>query len=158
MTKALKSKTGHLDLFLRFLHGISLDSNQRLLQDVLIHTENNPESMKKIIHNLKRGQKNNVSPERWMNLSHCLIEMKNNSVVEEMQAFLNSETTNKSLTLAQCSTLANIILMSEEVLDEFDLKKFTTKSKDGRWETVTCCEELQKSSVSVKIQTCSSYI
>ncbi len=58
MNKALSSKNGHLDLFLRFLHGISLESNQRLLQDVLIHTENNPESIKKIIQNLKRGQKN----------------------------------------------------------------------------------------------------
>ncbi|XP_026063551.1 NACHT, LRR and PYD domains-containing protein 3-like isoform X1 [Carassius auratus] len=132
MNKALKSKTGHLDLFLRFLHGVSLESNQRLLQDVLIHTENNPENIKKITQNLKRGQKNNVSPERWINLSHCLIEMKDNSVVEEMQAFLNSGNTSKSLSLAQCSTLANIILMSEEALDEFELKKFTTKSKDGR--------------------------
>ncbi|XP_052407966.1 NACHT, LRR and PYD domains-containing protein 12 isoform X2 [Carassius gibelio] len=132
MNKALKSKTGHLDLFLRFLHGVSLESNQRLLQDVLIHTENNPENIKKIPQNLKRGQKNNVSPERWINLSHCLIEMKDNSVVEEMQAFLNSGNTTKSLSLAQCSTLANIILMSEEALDEFEFKNFTTKSKDGR--------------------------
>ncbi|XP_043088492.1 NACHT, LRR and PYD domains-containing protein 3-like isoform X2 [Puntigrus tetrazona] len=132
INKALQSKNGHLDLFLRFLHGISLESNQRLLQDVLIHTEKNPESIKKIIHNLKRGQKTNVSPERWINLTHCLIEMKDNSVVEEMQAFLNSnKTKQKSLSLAQCSTLANIILMSEEMLDEFDLKKFTIKSKDG---------------------------
>uniref|UniRef100_A0A8C1QZK6 NACHT domain-containing protein n=1 Tax=Cyprinus carpio TaxID=7962 RepID=A0A8C1QZK6_CYPCA len=95
MNKALKSKNGHLDLFLRFLHGVSLESNQRLLQDVLIHTENNPESIKKITQNLKRGQKNNVSPDRWINLSHCLIEMKDNSVVEEMQAFLKPETKKK---------------------------------------------------------------
>ncbi|XP_043088555.1 NACHT, LRR and PYD domains-containing protein 3-like isoform X2 [Puntigrus tetrazona] len=131
INKALESKNGHLDLFLRFLHGISLESNQRLLQDVLIHTQNNPESIKKIIHNLKRSQKTNVSPERWINLTHCLIEMKDNSVVEEMQAFLNSNKTKKRLSLAQCSTLANIILMSEEVLDEFDVKKFTIKSKGG---------------------------
>uniref|UniRef100_A0A672P1S9 B30.2/SPRY domain-containing protein n=1 Tax=Sinocyclocheilus grahami TaxID=75366 RepID=A0A672P1S9_SINGR len=130
VNKALKSKNGHLDLFIRFLHGISLESNQRLLQDALIHTENNPESIKKIIQNLKQGQKNNVNPERWMNLSHCLIEMKDNSVVKEMQAFLKSETKRKNLSLAQCSTLANMILMSEEVLDEFDLTKYTTKSKD----------------------------
>ncbi|KAL0149927.1 hypothetical protein M9458_054759 [Cirrhinus mrigala] len=134
MNKALKSKNGHLDLFLRFLHGISLESNQRLLQDVLIHTENNPESIKKIIHNLKRGQKNNVSPDRWMNLSHCLIEMKNNSVIEEMQVFLTSGKKEKGLTLAQCSTLANMILMSEDVMDEFDLTKYKMKSfKEGRW-------------------------
>ncbi|XDV14118.1 hypothetical protein PO909_002331, partial [Leuciscus waleckii] len=133
MNKALKSKNGHLDLFLRFLHGISLESNQRLLQDLLIHTENNPESIKKIIHNLKRGQKDNVSPERWMNLSHCLIEMRNNSIVEEMQAFLKSGTNDKRLSLAQCSTLANMILMSEEVIDEFDPKKYKIiSSQEGR--------------------------
>ncbi len=132
MNKALKSKTGHLDLFLRFLHGISLESSQRLLQDVLINTENNTESMKKIIQNLKRGQKNNVSPERWINLSHCLIEMRDHSVVKEMQAFLNSKTKRKNLSLAQCSTLANMILMSEEVLDELDFNKYNIKSKEGR--------------------------
>ncbi|XDV14046.1 hypothetical protein PO909_002271, partial [Leuciscus waleckii] len=132
MNKALMSKNGHLDLLLRFLHGVSLESNQRLLQDVLIHIENNPESIKKIIQNLKRGQKNNVSPERWMNLSHCLIEMKDHSVLKEMQAFLNSETKIKSLSLAQCSTLANMILMSEEVMDELDLMKYNLKSKEGK--------------------------
>ncbi|XP_042587550.1 uncharacterized protein LOC109060922 isoform X3 [Cyprinus carpio] len=144
MNEALKSKTGHLDLFLRFLHGVSLESNQRLLQDVLIHTENNPESIKKIIQNLKRGQKNNVSPERWMNLSYCLIEMKDNSVVEEVQAFLKSKAKSKSLSLAQCSTLANMILMSEEVLDEFNVNRYNIKSKEGRWRLLPAVRNCRK--------------
>ncbi|XP_038844619.1 NLR family CARD domain-containing protein 3-like [Salvelinus namaycush] len=128
--KALKSKNGHLDLFVRFLHGMSLESNQKLLRGLVTQTESSPESVQKTIRSLKVMQKN-ISPERWINLFHCLIEMKDHSVQEEIQAYWRSENTSKILTLAHCSALAYMLQISEVVLDVFDLKEYKT-SEEGR--------------------------
>ncbi|XP_073669528.1 NACHT, LRR and PYD domains-containing protein 3 [Paramisgurnus dabryanus] len=131
VNKASNSKNGHLDLFLRFLLGISLESNQRLLRGLLTRMEKSSKSLEKVIQNLKHVKKKNVSPERWINLSQCLLEMKDDSVSEEILSFLQSSV-NKNLSLAQCSTLANMIQLSEKGLDELDLTKFKIRSVDGR--------------------------
>lgn len=131
VNEALKSTNGHLDLFLRFLHGMSLESNQRLLKGFLPCTKTSSESIQKIKQNLKRGQKKNINPERWLNLSYCLIEMKDDSLQKEIQTYLESKTKSKKLTLAQCSAMATMFLqVSEEVMDELNLKKYNT-SKEG---------------------------
>ncbi|XP_067091738.1 uncharacterized protein [Osmerus mordax] len=128
--KALQSKNGHLDLFVRFLHGLSLESNQKLLGGLLAQTQRSPESLKKTIRSLKVMQKKNISPERCINLFHCLMEMKDHSAQQEIQAYLKKKSS-KSLSLAHCSALAYMLLMSEEVLDEFDPQKYKT-SEEGR--------------------------
>uniref|UniRef100_A0A8C8GQ28 Protein NLRC3-like n=1 Tax=Oncorhynchus tshawytscha TaxID=74940 RepID=A0A8C8GQ28_ONCTS len=129
--KALESKNGHLDLFVRFLHGMSLESNQKLLRGLVTQTESSPESVKKTIRSLKVMQRKNVSPERCINLFHCLIEMKDHSLQEEIQVYLRSEKRSKNLSLAHCSALAYMLQISEEVLDVFDLKDYKT-SEEGR--------------------------
>ncbi|XP_071250943.1 NACHT, LRR and PYD domains-containing protein 12-like isoform X6 [Salvelinus alpinus] len=129
--KALESKNGHLDLFVRFLHGMSLESNQKLLRGLVTQTESSPESVEKTIRSLKVMQRKNISPERCINLFHCLIEMKDHSVQEEIQEYLRSENRSKNLSLAHCSALAYMLQISEEVLDVFDLKQYKT-SEEGR--------------------------
>ncbi|XP_067438538.1 LOW QUALITY PROTEIN: uncharacterized protein [Thunnus thynnus] len=93
MEKSLQSKNGHLDLFARFLHGLSLESNQGLLGGLLGQTENSPEIIQRVINNLKKMNTytSNTSPDRSINIFHCLMEMNDLSVHQEIQEFLKSE-------------------------------------------------------------------
>ncbi|MEQ2250323.1 hypothetical protein ILYODFUR_038838 [Ilyodon furcidens] len=127
MEKSLSSENGHLDLFVHFLHGLFVESNQRLLGGLLGHTENSPETIQKIINNLKEMNTGYISAERSINIFQCLMEMKDLSVFQEIQQFLKSENrSEEKLSVFQCSALAYMLQMSEEVLDELDLMKFNT--------------------------------
>ncbi|XP_063049124.1 NACHT, LRR and PYD domains-containing protein 12-like isoform X2 [Engraulis encrasicolus] len=144
VNKALESKNGHLDLFVRFLHGISLELNQILLLGLLTHTHSSPESVKKTIKNLKVMQRPNISPERCINLFHCLVEMHDSSVHDEIQAYLKAEKGSvKQLSLAHCSALAHVLLMSDGVMDEFDLRKYKSSPEGIRRlvPVIRCCRK-----------------
>ncbi|KAM4592013.1 NACHT, LRR and PYD domains-containing protein 12-like [Odontesthes bonariensis] len=133
MEKSLYSKNGHLDLFVRFLHGLSVESNQRLLAGLLGQTQNSPETIQEVIYNLKMMNTSKISPDRSINIFHCLMEMNHLSVHQEIQEFLKSENrSEEELSEIQCSALAYMLQMSEEVLEELDLDEYNTTEEGQR--------------------------
>ncbi|KAK0146359.1 NLR family CARD domain-containing protein 3 [Merluccius polli] len=124
--KALQSENGHLDLFLRFLLGLSLETNQILLQGLLGQRESSSLTNQETVSYIKEKISGDLSPERIINLFHCLNELNDRSLVEQIQQYLTSgRLSTASLSPAQWSALVFILLTSEEELDVFDLKKYS---------------------------------
>ncbi|XP_051797867.1 NLR family CARD domain-containing protein 3-like isoform X2 [Acanthochromis polyacanthus] len=124
--EALQSPNGHLDLFLRFLLGLSLPTNQNLLRGLLTQTGSSSQTNQKTVKYIKKKISENVSAERSINLFHCLNELKDVSLVKEIQQSMRSgHLSTDELSPAQWSALGFILLSSEEHLDVFDLKKYS---------------------------------
>uniref|UniRef100_A0A8C9Y8B4 Uncharacterized protein n=1 Tax=Sander lucioperca TaxID=283035 RepID=A0A8C9Y8B4_SANLU len=122
--KALQSPNGHLDLFLRFLLGLSLQTNQSLLRGLLTKTGNSSQTNQGTVKYIKKKISEDLSPERGINLVHCLNELIGRSLVKEIQQSLRSGSLSiDKLSPALLSAL--VLLSSEEDLDVFDLKKYS---------------------------------
>ncbi|XP_071028942.1 NLR family CARD domain-containing protein 3-like isoform X2 [Oncorhynchus clarkii lewisi] len=129
--KALQSETGNLDLFLRFLLGLSLESNQKHLRGLLTKTRSSSQSHEETVKYIKEKIGEDLSPERSINLFHCLNELNDHSLVEEIQIYLSSGSLSiPNLSPAQWSALVFVLLTSEKELDVFDLKKYS-RSEEG---------------------------
>uniref|UniRef100_A0A8C1P575 NACHT domain-containing protein n=1 Tax=Cyprinus carpio TaxID=7962 RepID=A0A8C1P575_CYPCA len=128
--KALQSKNGHLDLFLRFLLGLSLESNQTLLKYLLTHIVNISFSEEKTVEYIKTRIRLNPSPEKSINLFHCLNELGDQSLVSEVQKYLRSGGLSRArLSSSQWSAVVFVLLTSEQ-LDKFDLSKYISRGQN----------------------------
>ncbi|XP_041943759.1 LOW QUALITY PROTEIN: NACHT, LRR and PYD domains-containing protein 3-like [Alosa sapidissima] len=130
---ALECENGHLDLFLRFLLGLSLESNQKLLQDLLPQTGSSSLSIKETVKYIQKKIKKVPNPERCLNLFHCLTELNNHSLVEEVKGYLRKRNeTSLHLSLSQLSALTFVLLLSDQELDEFDLRDYGGSDSPAR--------------------------
>ncbi|XP_073339908.1 protein NLRC3-like [Pagrus major] len=128
--EALQSPNGHLDLFLRFFLGLSLQTNQKLLQGLLTDRGIISQTNQETVQFIKKKISENLSPEKSINLFHCLNELNDGSLVEEIQQSLSSgRLSSDKLSPAQWSALVFILLSSEEDLDVFDLKKYSASEE-----------------------------
>uniref|UniRef100_A0A3B4H2I8 Protein NLRC3-like n=1 Tax=Pundamilia nyererei TaxID=303518 RepID=A0A3B4H2I8_9CICH len=128
--KALQSPNGHLDLFLRFFLGLSLQTNQTLLRGLLTQTGSISGIILATVQYIKEKLSENLSAEKSINLIHCLNELDDRSLVEEIQQSLRSGSlSTDELSPAQWSALVFILMSSEKDLDVFDLKKYSASEE-----------------------------
>ncbi|KAM6893520.1 protein NLRC3-like [Xenentodon cancila] len=128
--KALQSPNGHLDLFLRFLLGLSLETNQTLLRGLLKPKKESLQNNQETVGYIKKKISEDLSAEKSINLFHCLNELNEGSLVEEVQQSLRSgRLSTDELSPAQWSALVFILLSSEEGLEVFDLKKYSASDE-----------------------------
>uniref|UniRef100_A0AAQ4QPH7 NACHT, LRR and PYD domains-containing protein 12-like n=3 Tax=Gasterosteus aculeatus TaxID=69293 RepID=A0AAQ4QPH7_GASAC len=128
--KALQSSNGHLDLFLRFLLGLSMETNETLLRGLLTQTGSRSQTNQRTVQHIKKKISEDVSPEKSINLFHCLNELNDASLVEEIQQSLSSgRLSTDGLSSAQWSALVFILLSSEDDLEVFDLKKYSASEE-----------------------------
>ncbi|KAM9354925.1 uncharacterized protein KZ484_013084 [Pholidichthys leucotaenia] len=126
VNKALQSPNGDLDLFLRFLMGLSRQTNQALLRGLLTPQSSSSQTNQKTVKYIKKKINENLSAERSINLFHCLNELNDRSLMKEIQQALRTgRLSTDELSYSQWSALVFFLLSSEKDLDVFDLKKYS---------------------------------
>ncbi|KAI5606959.1 NACHT, LRR and PYD domains-containing protein 12 isoform X6, partial [Silurus asotus] len=126
--QALKCQTGNLDLFLRFFLGLSLESNQKLLHFLVTQTGSSFQNKEETVQYIKKKISEDLTTEKSINLFHCLNELGDDSLVEEIQQYLKSETQSE-LSPSQWSALVFVLLTSAQNLEKFDLNKYISPDK-----------------------------
>ncbi|XP_050960564.1 NACHT, LRR and PYD domains-containing protein 3-like isoform X1 [Labeo rohita] len=154
--EALQSKNGHLDLFLRFLLGLSVESHQILLQQIMTLKRSSSDSNEKTVEYIKKKIRTIDSPEKSINLFHCLNELGDHSLVEEIQQYLKSGRIKEAkISSSQWSAVVFVLLTSEKKLDDFDINKFVSENnKPNKQKVLQKLLPVIKESRSVQLYDC----
>lgn len=129
--KALQSQEGHFDIFLRFLLGLSLECNQTLLKGLMVHNRTQRRTRAELIQLIKEKIRRSSSVDRCLNLFHCLGELNDRSLAEEIQGHLGGGRLHHSkLSPSQWNTLVVVLLVSQEDLGPFVLGQYA-RSEEG---------------------------
>lgn len=131
VNKVLEKQNGHLDYFLRFLLGLMVETNQKVLRGLLTPPDSSQEIVMKILTYIKAIRRKAVSPDFCISLFQTMVEMRDCKVKEEIQEYLKSNCNETELTALRCSALAYMLLVSKNYLDVLDLKSYKT-SEEGR--------------------------
>ncbi|XP_051717747.1 NLR family CARD domain-containing protein 3-like isoform X4 [Ctenopharyngodon idella] len=156
VNEALQSKNGHLDLFLRFLLGLSVESHQILLQGLMKQTRSRSDTSEETIEFIKMKIRTIDSPEKSINLFLCLNELGDHSLVEEIQQYLKSGRIKEAnLSSSQWSAVVFVLLTSEKMLDVFDINNFVeTNNKAEKLKVLQKLLPVMKESRSVQLSDC----
>nr|XP_024654431.1 protein NLRC3 [Maylandia zebra] len=128
--KALQSPNGHLDLFLRFLLGLSLVTNQILLRGLVTDSESISKASKQTVRYIENKLCENLPTEKIINLFHCLNELNDCSLAETIQLILSlGRLYAYELSPDEWSAVVFILLSSEKDLDVFELKKYQVSER-----------------------------
>ncbi|XP_056615244.1 NACHT, LRR and PYD domains-containing protein 3-like [Triplophysa dalaica] len=154
--KSTESERGHLDLFLRFLMGLSLESSQKLLKGLLTRTEDTRDSITKTTRYIQRLQDKRISDEAKVNMFYCLLELKDQSLYERIQKYLHPDDSDSvtNLSDSMCTLMIYVLLMSENVLDEFNMNRYKTWDKKILVPAVRCCRRAILSGSDLTAESC----
>ncbi|XP_063060811.1 protein NLRC3-like [Engraulis encrasicolus] len=140
---ALQSRNGHLDLFLRFLLGLSLESNQKFLNLLMTETKSQSQSSEQTVQLVKKKIRGQRETDRNVNLFYCLNELNQHAVVEH--ADRSSGTLSVEMLLpGQWKTGKFVFQTSLEYLDGFDLQKYIQTPEMDQTELLSPDDVLQK--------------
>ncbi|XP_063050081.1 NLR family CARD domain-containing protein 3-like [Engraulis encrasicolus] len=140
---ALQSRNGHLDLFLRFLLGLSLESNQNLLNHLMAQTNSQSQSSEQTVQLVKQEIRGHREPGRRINLFYCLNELNQHAVVEHIDKSSGTLTV-EMLLPGQWKTEKFMFNTSTQYLDGFDLQKYIQTPEMDQTDLLSPDDVLQK--------------